>query len=230
MKVLTYVAIPLLLIGSAVSAAPNSLYIGGKLSGSFVDGIADDELTTFSGTGLPTEITINGLPFDDESVGWGLFVGYELLPFLALEFGYADLGEFESVRLGLPPASGAELDVSEIHLATKFQAPIASSVHAHWHLGATWNTYDVEGRSFITTSFTPLNPPAFFTPGFTPFGGRLPVSQIDFASPDNDFGLTWGFGFRWQFRANLGLSLDYRQHKTDVIDVETIGLSLLWFR
>lgn len=71
------------LSAAPVSAAENGFYIGGSIGSSLVEDEDDidigDEVERFD--------------LDDDDFGWKGYVGFQILPFLALEGGYVDFGE-----------------------------------------------------------------------------------------------------------------------------------------
>jgi len=88
---------PALAIGSAYAAEPG-FYLGASGGQSFID----DEYT-------------DNIEFDDDETGWKAYLGYQFLPWLGVEAGYADFGTFsgDNVRVGGRNLNtDAELDLS----------------------------------------------------------------------------------------------------------------------
>jgi hypothetical protein len=57
--------------------------------------------------------------------------------------------------------------------------------------------------------------------------GLSPVTQIEsipFTSPGDETGLIWGFGFKWKLHERARIGIEYRQHNTRVLDVDTLSL------
>lgn len=63
-----------------------------------------------------------------------------------------------------------------------------------------------------------------------PLFGPDPFVQIEtipFSSPGDETGLTWGFGFKWKVHERALVGIEYRQHNTQVLDVNTLSLGNL---
>lgn len=200
-------------------AAKENFYISVNLGVSMIDGSAhaDPNQTTDPGT-LPAEISINGLSFDSNETAWGALVGWNATDWFALELGYADLGNVgEELLTGFPISSivstnAVALNIDEWYFGTKFRLPLSSKFSANWFAGISRAEFEAQGQ---VESFLVI------------LGGAL--SRVErvitpFASPDQETGLIWGFGFAWAINERLSLDLDYRQHNTQVINVDTISL------
>ncbi len=235
----------------AQAAEAEGFYLAGRVGVSTVDDAVSASTTTFSGPGLPSEIGLNGRPFDSSDAAFGLVIGWEVKPWVALELSYADLGEAESslggnfgavplirpdyaptIPINLPPsaifspvvvtpvpadANKATLSVTEWSLAARFRANVVSRLSANWSIGISHNEFDADGVLMVLQPIDPA-PPA-----------PVPVFEfvdIPYASPSSETGFNWGLGFEWAFNDRFAADLGYRQHKTGVLDVETVTLQI----
>ncbi len=204
-----------ILVSTSAAAADRGFYFGGSIGLSSVDGTADTDSTVSIGGGLPSEIPINGLPFDDDDTAWSAFVGYQAFQYVGFELAYWDLGRFDSPILLSPTGDPLSLAVDEWSVSARFRYPFGKKFFANFFAGISRASFDVDGEAFVL-----IMPGA----GFTPF---IPPT-IPFASPSDETGFVWGFGVTWQFLEKFGLGLDYRQHNVQVHDVETLNVSLLY--
>jgi OOP family OmpA-OmpF porin len=91
---------PALLIGAAHAAEPG-FYLGASGGQSFIDDNFNDGA--------------DNIKFDDNETGWKAYLGYQFVPWLGVEAGYADLGKYSAnnIRLnGQPVNLGADLEAS----------------------------------------------------------------------------------------------------------------------
>ncbi len=206
-------------------AAKENFYISVNLGVSMIDDSAhaDPIQTTDPGT-LPAEISINGLSFDSNETTWGALVGWRATDWLALELGYADLGNVGDDFLtgfaafggsGVVITNAVALNIDEWYFGTKFRLPLSSKFSANWFAGISRAEFEAQGQ-LVFFRVLPGGPPFAFEPVVTKF-----------ASPDQETGLIWGFGFAWKVNKRLSLDLGYRQHNTQVINVDTISLGFL---
>lgn len=107
---------------------------------------------------------------------------------------------------------GVALEIEEWYVGTRFSVPLSSRFRANWFAGISRASFESQGG-------LPLVSP----PGFNLFADFLP-----FASPDDETGLVWGFGFDWEANERLSLDLGFRRHDIQVLDVDTISLGLLF--
>jgi len=230
--------IAFLVLPGSVWAQP-SFYVGANLGASQFDGRASADQNGLA----PFEISINGFTFDSTETAWGAFFGWNAKSWLALEVGYSDLGNagetlFTAVPLTplivpsigvpspiapLPPSvvagrpigvatRGVALEIEEWYVGTRFSVPLSSRFKANWFAGISRASFESEGGI-----------PRISTSDFIFF-----VDFFPFASPDNETGLVWGFGFDWEANERLSLDLDFRRHDTQVLDVDTMSLGLLF--
>ena len=198
----------------------------------------------------PTEATLRGQPFDSEETKWGLAAGWQLRDWLAVEVAFTDLGNSGQEDLiavfggafgagpivvpnppppplppigisGFVPANPvlpgrAALDAEEWSLSARFNKQLIDKLSANWLVGLTRTDYSAEGTfpfAEIDTTVVPFD---------------VTIVEVPYAAPDAETGYVWGLGFGWQTSASTTLELSYRQHKTDVIDVDTTSLRLLF--
>ncbi len=183
---------------------------------SLYDGTAD---TDGLGTGTIEELPIDGLPFDTSESTWSVVGGWQFRSWLAFEAGYTDLGKTrrEPIFALVPGSPGAftantaTLDIDQWFVGTRFSAALSDAFVADWSLGIARSEFDVDGSL-----------PVFIgLPGFDSELRRIP-----FASPGAETGAVWGFGFRWRMNPRFDLGLNYRQHNTGVLDVQTVTAGL----
>ena len=228
----------------APPAIADTFYFGGTIGVSMFDDTADAALTSSSGPGvLPDEISIDGQLFDSNETTSGVFIGWNANDWLAIEFGYTDLGKtgqslivgsFATVPLTIPPGgpistglfagfiaagftamntNAASLDIEEWSIAAKFSKSLISDLSANWSVGITQAQFDADGQLTISEIVT-LNP--------------LVISPVtrSYASPDSEIGFNFGFGFAWDFNDRFSADIGYRRHDTRVINVDTVTLRL----
>jgi len=151
-------------------AIADTFYIGGSIGVSMIDDTASAPLTTaVAPILLPSEISLNGLVFDSNETASGLFIGWNATNWLALEFGYTDLGDaspsgfgfFGTVSLtqpivpivplpnfggivafSAPPGTNATLGIEEWSIAAKFRKSLFSKLSANWSVGITHARFD----------------------------------------------------------------------------------------
>ncbi|MGI9204734.1 MAG: outer membrane beta-barrel protein [Woeseiaceae bacterium] len=210
--------IPVLLLCFSLPAqAAGQYYFGARLGMSQYDGVADASRTAFVGSAVPNEISIDGLPFESDETAWGLYGGWRIKNWIALEIGFNDLGntglETFATFNGLSAftTNSVSVDVEEIYLAARFTRSLSERWNANWTLG-------VSQAAFDTTGAVPL----IVIPLFMPPSQRQPVP---YATPDDEIGFIWGFGFGWEISNQWGLDIGYRQHDTQVFDVDTFEVA-----
>lgn len=103
------------------SAAMAEVYVGGNASKTWTDDVC----------------STTSVDCDDDSHGYGVFLGYQAWDNVAIELGYDDLGEFAGEGLD------AE-EVSAVSLAPKFSIPIVDKFDVYGKLGGAWVEYGEE--------------------------------------------------------------------------------------
>ncbi|MCP4302609.1 MAG: hypothetical protein GY783_18655 [Gammaproteobacteria bacterium] len=235
--------IAILLVGPPASA--DTFYFGANIGVSIIDDTANAALSSSSALGvLPDEISLDGRPYDSNETASGAFIGWNANDWLAVEFGYTDLGNTGQslpigfvgpVPLAMPPAlptdippggglvaafptsfnsNASALGVEEWFIAAKFSKSLISDLAANWSVGITHAQFDADGRLTINEIVT-LNP--------------LVINRMTrpYASPESEIGFNFGFGFAWDFNGRFSADIGYRRHDTRVIDVETVTLQLI---
>jgi hypothetical protein len=205
---------------AAAGARADTLYVGGSLGASRFDGTADADQPDFVGQ-IPDRLSINGLPFESTETAWSIYGGWQIKRWIALELGFTDLGnsgeEMITAIFGGDPFGGGpgvallssrSLSIEEWYLGTRFSAPLSRNVSADWVVGLTRAQFDVQGGIPILIALSPVPQ----------------IESIPFTSPDDETGLTWGFGFNWKFHERARIGIEYRQHNTRVLDVDTLSL------
>lgn len=224
-------------------AKAETFYIGGSIGVSMVDDIVSADLTSSSQPGeLPEEISLNGSSFDTNEPAYGITLGWRAKNWLAIELGYTDLGESKQTLrapflgtvtpslnpAGFPPGpidffgpiaapvilDGPTLGIEELSLAARFSMPLISGLSANWLIGITQNQFDAGGQLTINEIVT-LDPLV------------LNSTNIPYASPDNEIGYKFGFGFAWKFNDRFSADFGYQRHDTQVVDIESIALQLI---
>lgn len=224
-------------------ASAETFYISGSIGVSMVDDIASADLTSSSQPGeLPEEISLNGSAFDSDEPAYGISVGWRAKDWLAVELGYTDLGESTQIvrtpffgttvpapdLIEIPPVGigfpnviaaplnieGPTLGIEEWSLAAKFSKSLVSGWSANWSVGITHVQFDAEGQ-FTINEIVTLDPLV------------LNSTSIPYASPDNEVGYKFGFGFAWSFNDRFSADIGYQRHDTQVVDVESVTLQLI---
>lgn len=223
-------------------ASAETFYIGASIGVSMVDDVVSTDFTSVSQPGqLPGEISLNGSAFDTNEPAYGITLGWRAKNWLALELGYTDLGEsrqtlraptFSTLTpivdpITLPPGpgfsgfvaaplsfDGPAFSIEEWSLAARFSAPLVSGLSANWSVAVTQVQFDASGELIINEIVT-LDPLV------------LNSINVPYASPDNEIGYRFGFGFAWKFNDLFSTDIGYQRHDTKVVDVESVSLRLI---
>lgn len=238
---------------AAPLAVAGNFYIGGSVGVSMIDGTVDTATPSLIGFGeLPSEVSLNGRRFDSNETASGFTVGWNAKDWLSVELGYTDFGSTgQSLPSGLfgpvPPPSffgpvpivtptnpplpippnfggiisvpvspnlfAAALSVEEWSIAAKFRKSLIADLSANWSIGITRAQFDAEGQLTVNEIVT-LDPLV------------LNTRDLPYASPEDETGYNFGFGFEWRFSERFAADIAYRRHDTRVIDVETVILQL----
>lgn len=181
----------------------------------FNDG-TDDHL--FSAT--TTSNYVSG-SLDDSGFGWGLQVGYEFNPYVALEFGYVDLGKYRQEGGSILANYTSESDPFFFTLPAAVSARIVSSgptlaVVGKFPFGAGFSVHGRGGIYFADTRvrLKYIGTATEFVPDQT-----IEV-PIEFKAGTQE--LFAGLGAGWDFSEDFGLRADF-QYFLNVGDDERTG-------
>ncbi len=201
------------------ASANEQFYVGGRLGVSETDGLAKADPTTPAPAGqFPSGISINELPFDTTETTWGGFVGWNIKDWVALELGHQNLGNVGTSLLTAVLGGGGvitnfvAMDIEEWYVGARFSRPLTSRFSANWFAGLSRVGFDVQGELPFITNFSFIGAP----------------STVPFATPDDETGLTWGLGFGWNVNNRFRVDLDYKQHRTQVLIVNSLSLALVF--
>jgi hypothetical protein len=207
-------------------------YAGVKLGQSSVDGRAQTDRTIAPAPlpgpvpSLPTELQINGLPFDDEDTSWSAFAGFQATQYVGVELGYWDHGTFEATRfIGLDTVS---LDVEEIYFGATLRYPLTDRLSLTGSAGVSRARFDAQGTVNVLIGTFPL--PPFFNPVLPPLPGPIiglfPVTPVPVADPDDETGGYWQAGLSWRFSDSLEAAATFGKRDLQVQEIDTLAVSL----
>ena len=121
-----------ILVGLAWPVVARDLPIYASFGGVYsdTDTTASTDTQGFT-TFPPPEIPLDGLPFDDDDLGWSAALGYQFRDFFAVELGYMDLGTVESdaFTFTVPgptpvPRPAPAIESTAWFLSAQFQYPL----------------------------------------------------------------------------------------------------------
>jgi len=233
--------VSMLLLGPAAIA--ETFYIGGSIGVSMIDDTVKTDATSFfQPSTRPNEIPLNGRALDSNETAYGIFLGWRAKKWLAVEFGYTDLGKSEQslqlpafvlvvpppIPAPIPPgvtpfppvitaplvADRPTLSIEEWSLTAKFSKPLISGFSANWSVGVTNAKFDAGGQLTVSEVVT-LDPLV------------INSVSIPYVSPDSEIGYKFGFGFAWKFSGRFSADIGYLRHDLQVIDVDTVTLQLI---
>lgn len=130
---------PSLLVGSAFAAEPG-FYLGASGGQSFIDDKINDGANT--------------IKFDDDETGWKAYLGYQFVPWLGVEAGYVDFGEYRADNIqvnGRPANLDANLKASAWQGFLVGTLPLGP-VDLFAKVGAADQKLEVDSRNFGTES------------------------------------------------------------------------------
>jgi OOP family OmpA-OmpF porin len=150
------------------------------------------------GTGALEAAGVTGISTDEKDTTWKVNLGYQFTRHLGVEVGYVQLGEFAARGTVAGAPSSARVDVDAITFAGVGSLPIGNSQFSILgRLGGYY--YNADGRGTL--------------------GG------VRFTGDDDGTNLFWGFGVRYDFHSNLGVTLDWDHYRNDdKIKAYTVGL------
>ena len=147
---------------------------------------------------------------DDEDSSWKIFGGYQFNKNLALEFGYADLGE-ATASVSVPPFTiNGTLEATVWELVAVGSLPLADRFSIFGKIGLYRADTDISAS----------------VPGL----GSASES-------DSNTDLTFGIGARYDFARNLGVRLEWQRYQdvggdfggaTLESDVDVMSVAVIW--
>lgn len=199
---------------AATDARAEVLHVGGSLGAARFEGTADADRPDFVGP-VPEVISIDGSPFESTESTWSVHGGWQIKRWLALEAGFSDLGNSGVEQIvGITSIPGVlqtrrrSIAIEEWQVAARFSVALSQRFSADWVVGLTRAQFDVDGSIPLR-----LGPAPFFE-----------IEEVPFESPDDETGLVWGFGFGWKLHERVRLGIEYRQHNTRVLDIDTLSI------
>ena len=208
------------------AAVAGDFYVEAAAGISSYDDVADTDFSGEPGVDRP----LSGVAFDSNETTWGLNVGWQAKSWLAIEFGYQDLGNSGSfdpsapaygvaegtaeIPVSLPDSvfvQNASIATEQWRLGAKFTVPLGDDFSAHWYTGVARSNFEASGTS--TSFIYDPGPPASFT-------------NLPYSTPGSETGFSLGAGLGWKVNDRFELDLSYRRHQTGVIDVDAITLGL----
>ena len=153
---------------------------------------------------------VNNVSRDRRDESYKLYGGYQLLPYLALEGGYYDLGNFSFAADTLPVSLyRGETRIKGLNLALVGTLPLTSQLSALAKLGAVFHDSDTRFAS----------------------NGLI---NVDGLNDDNQYlKHQFGVGLQYQFDAALALRLEAERYRIDDLvghsgDVDVVTLSMVY--
>ena len=169
----------------AQAADPRGFYIGLSAGQSSVD-IDDGDVPTVGGA------TASSVSKDETDSAFKIYGGYRILPYLAVEGGWADLGKFRVGRNVTAPLAGslsAEIEASGPYVQAVGILPLQ-----RFELFAT------AGLMYATTETT-----------FSTSGAVVLVPGVASTEKDSEVEFKFGLGASFSFTRNLAIRAEYER-------------------
>jgi OmpA-OmpF porin, OOP family len=148
---------------------------------------------------------------DETDSAWKLFGGYQFSRFLAVELGYADLGQSKASGTVGAVTVDAAFEVTAWELVAVGSFPVMDRLSVLGKFGLYRADIELSGSGRIGAG-TPI-----------PFSGDESNNEI-----------TFGVGARYDFTRNLGLRAEWQRYKkvggdeTGEVDIDLISAGLIW--
>lgn len=224
---LTLIAAAVMVATSAGAAERSGFYIGGDVGQSNwnlterdANDLADGLAGVLDGAGNATVLTIDN-DFSDTDTTYSLFVGYQILPWLAVEATWMDLGSMNVETSGTygyttvnPPPVGVP-NGGSYSARTEFESsgPAASALLMLPFMDV-WNVY---GRLGYYMGDNELS--ARFSAQDTRLGVNIgPPYAANFSESDDSGIFMWGAGVSYTWDQRVSLRLEYT-NLTDVVEL-----------
>lgn len=160
---------------------------------------------------------------DDSGIGWGLQVGYEFNPYVALEVGYVDLGKYRQEGGSILATYTSETDPTVFDVPADVSARIVSAgptlaVVGKFPFGSGFSVYGRGGVYFADTRarLKYMGVADEFSPD------QVLELPLEFKASTQELFL--GLGAGWDFSEDFGLRLDFQMFM-DVGDEDRTGES-----
>ena len=237
-KSLTLIAAAVMVATSATAAERSGFYIGGDVGQSNWNVTQKDADAWAAGVadllGNVVAVTPDKGKLSDTDTTYSLFIGYQIVPWLAVEASWMDLGN-ETIKAtgrydyGLHPSLDPDYGLYSAN--AKFESSgWAVSALPMLPIGESWNLFGrlgyYMGDNKVAASFAAQD---YYTLGNTPVG--TPYEAKDHVT-DNSGSFLWGAGVSYTWNQRVSMRVEYDNvadvaetggHKTDV-ERFTLGL------
>lgn len=186
----------------AAQAQDTGFYVGGSLGRSdFQDFNGRDIDRGMASLGLTSQTST-----DDTDTGWKLFVGYQIMPYFAVEGAYTDFGDATARSFISAPPAVAPLTV-------------------HTNVEATAWTLSALGMLPLGNNFTP-----FVRLGVNMWDTDVSSSAGAFVASGSSDGTDWvyGIGAMYRFTPNLSARAEWERYDFDRDDVDLLSAGISW--
>ncbi len=149
---------------------------------------------------------------DDSDTFWKVFVGYQVNRYVAVEAGYAALGEIDTRYRALVPPG----DVDEL---------LQDTLEVHPYLGAGWTASVVLRQAFAEDAFA-----VYARAGLFIWEADIDVKVVSggtgaVSGDDSGTDGMFGFGVEWRFHPAWALRVEWERYKlNDWADVPSAGV------
>lgn len=199
-----------MLPGQAQAQSPD---VGWYVGASAGQSSADYDSSDLAGDLAERGWTVLDPTADDSDTFWKAYVGYQVNDFLALEAGYAELGEVRtSYRAVLPPS--------------QIDAILQDTFEVHPYLGSGWSASVVLGHGFAEDAFA-----VFARAGIFYWEADIKVEVVSggtgqVAGDESGTDGMFGVGAEWRINPAWSLRVEWERYKlSDWVDVPSAGLT-----
>jgi len=208
-KTLTLVAAAVLVATPTWAAEKTGFYVGGDVGQSNFN-VSQAEADNFAAIifnriaeGSGAQLTSLSTNLHDHGTTWSLFVGYQFLPYLAVEAGYMDLGNTTLNAAGAYAYTDAS--TGSVSIKPKFESKGAAlSVLGMYPFMDVWNVYARLGVFFADTKLSGnVNACDITVP-------PSPCASAGTSTSKNTSEFLWGVGasYTWDQRVSIRLEYD----------------------
>ncbi|MCG5499908.1 outer membrane beta-barrel protein [Ectothiorhodospira lacustris] len=172
----------------AAAADPSPWYFGAGLGQSRAD-IARSDIRADL---LTSGFTTSRFTDDESDVGYKLFAGYQFHPYLALEAGYFDLGQFDYRATTVPAGTqSGKLEFRGVNVDLVGMLPFSERAAVFARVGVH------RGKAKVA------------------FAGTGAVGVLDPDASETDTNYKFGIGFQYTVTDNLALRLEAERYRID---------------